>query len=663
MISSKTHRTLALAGFLGLVVITGAYYLWHKPITPEFVLSAGRAAWQILVGGAILLLAGSIGARLLPLEHNPHLVRLFFQASLGLGLLSLLIFILGVSTGFHTWILAGVLVVGQLFLLRSGLRWLSGWKDLLDLWQRSAGPGKAIGFGTGLVLLMTLVTALAPPLKFDALVYHLALPRLYLQAGRLVYTPEIMFWGMPQGGEMLFVWASSLSGSSAGAVLGWWVGLITLVGLFGFVEGHLGLRAAWISLAALLSGFTLSTSLAWGYVDWFAMLFGLGFLIAIHSWRTTGERGWLILAGLFAGFAFGVKYTAGVLFLAGLVMVISSKKIVWNLSTRIREATVYSAAAAAPALPWLAKNWVAAGNPFYPLFFPAGAMDAVRLAQYQGGQAWGGWPDVLFLPIRATLLGIELAPGYSASIGPLLLGLGLLFLLPAPGLSQKTKEIVRSAAWIVLPVLVLWAIAGRFTGYLLQTRLYFCIFPALAVLAAGGFRNLALYRISGVRLGRVATVLVLLVFGLNVMEAGLYSIRQGAFEVVLGLKPQEGYLSDNLGWYGPAMQAVRELPEGSRALMLWETRSLYCLPGCEPDEIIDRWAHDLYKKGNPDAVLEDWMNQGFTHLLYYKAGAEFLRQAEGHTGDQFWPALDSLLAGLDSPVEFGEAYELYSLRP
>jgi hypothetical protein len=124
------------------------------------------------------------------------------------------------------------------------------------------------------------------------------------------------------------------------------------------------------------------------------------------------------------------------------------------------------------ALPWLLKNILAIGNPFYPLLFPAGAMTASRLEFYQGGQAWGNWSDLLVLPFRATYVGRDNSPGYGASIGPIFLGLGLISLLAIRGRDDWIRQGLRTAASITLPGLLIWAILGRFTSYLLATRLY-----------------------------------------------------------------------------------------------------------------------------------------------------------------------------------------------
>jgi hypothetical protein len=175
--------------------------------------------------------------------------------------------------------------------------------------------------------------------------------------------------------------------------------------------------------------------------------------------------------------------------------------------------------------------------------------------------------------------------------------------------------------------------------------------------------------IPGVRLGRIAAFLIALVLGLNTFEIGVQALQQSTPNSVLGLKPVENFLAENLGWYAPAMQAVRQLPEGQRALLLWEPRSLYCLPRCDPDEVLDRWKRQRYPASSSvpvgnEAILSDWRSAGYTHLLYYRAGADFIRQ-EGRLAytQADWQALDALLDGLPLVQDFSGAYALYALTP
>lgn len=95
--------------------------------------------------------------------------------------------------------------------------------------------------------------------------------------------------------------------------------------------------------------------------------------------------------------------------------------------------------------------------------------------------------------------------------------------------------------------------------------------------------------------------------------------------------------------------------------MLWEARSLYCLPNCEPDEIIDRWYHDRKIYGGAASILEHWRAQGYTHLLDYKLGSDNRRAESKRFTPEDWEEMDLLLGGLKVVERYGNAYILYSL--
>ncbi len=660
-------RTLLLGTFavLWLLFVMVAYAATHKPFDATFLLAFSLALWRVALAAGTLAVAGGVGRRLLG-DLDDDLApptRLAFQAALGLGLLGLGVFALGVVGLWHPLALAAALLLTGLLVRREIVRWGRDWRGLRPLWEGGGALGRALALGSAFLLLCTLTTALAPPLKWDALTYHLTLPRAYLLAGRLVYVPEIMHWGMPQQTEMLYTLAMALGGAEAAATLGWAIGALTLVGLLGFAAQRLSPRAAWVTLAALLAGGTLSASLAWAYVEWPLMLYGLATLIALVRWREGHTRRALLLAGLFGGFALATKYTAGMLFLFGAALTL------WDALSRRRslrgafgDAARFLGLGALVAAPYLAKNALATGSPFYPLLFPAGAMDSFRLEYYQGGAPWGTWLDALLLPWSVTFLGREGGVGPSASIGPLLLGLGALAWVGARGGDARRREMIGVAALFTLGGFLLWAVVSRFSSLLIQTRLYVAFFPAWALLAGAGFEAVAARRVPGLRFGRLLAALVLLAFGLNLIETATQTLRRGAPNVLLGLSAPEAYRTRNLGAHEAAMAALRALPPDSRTLMLWETRALSCWPRCDPDEVIDRWYADVRRYRSPARVLQAWREAGYTHLLLYLDGAAFVREHDPRLTPDDWANLDALLDSLPAPQVIEGTYALYTLE-
>ncbi len=646
-----------------LLLVISLYYAGHKPFSLATILRFAIAAWQIIVSFMVLALGGGLGKRLIrSYEINP-LAMLMLQSATGLGLVSIGIFIISSLIGINRYLCWIIALMLALFLWRETLAWVSGWRALIPVWAASGRFGKALGFGILSLLLCALVISLAPPARFDALVYHLTLPKIYLSSGDVGYIPEIMFWGMPQIGEMLFAWSMGLAGNETATVLGWWVGVLALCGLIGYTADRFGGSAGWVAATALMGGYTMTKLLSSGYVEWFSILFGVGVIIAFDVWWNLGDRAGLVWAGVISGFAMGTKYTGGVLFIAGVGVV-----LVYSRYTKIgfRKLLINLAAFMIPAIlvlsPWLVKNLLATGNPLYPLLFPAGSMDRFRLETYQL-PPWGDWKDIMLLPIRATIGGFEGAPGYSASISPLLLALAPFSLLGYKNRTDKQRIAILISVILGIIGMLVWLLASRFSGFLIQTRMYFGIFPAYAVLVGAGYQALAEIRLPGLRLGRVVAVLVSVVLGFNILQVATELVNGGALAVLFNVETPEDYLNDNLGWYYPAAKAIRDLPDGSRVLLLWEPRSFYCQPKCVPDEVLDKWRHARQMVGEPGEVLESWRDDGYTHLLYNRFGANFIRSDDARYNNADWVAFDDLLARLNAPVEFGSAYELYSLLP
>ncbi len=76
-----------------------------------------------------------------------------------------------------------------------------------------------------------------------------------------------------------------------------------------------------------------------------------------------------------------------------------------------------------------------------------------------------------------------------------------------------------------------------------------------------------------------------------------------------------------------------------------------------------RWKHDLAIRQTPDAILNFWQSSGYTHLLYYRLGANFVRSSDVRYTVADWQSLDVLLSNLSPPMtDYGAAYTMYRLK-
>ena len=79
----------------------------------------------------------------------------------------------------------------------------------------------------GLLVLLSIGSALAPAFANDALVYHLAVPKAFLQAGGLGHLPNNIYSLFPQQIEMLYLFALALGSDSLAQLTG--LGIVFLL--------------------------------------------------------------------------------------------------------------------------------------------------------------------------------------------------------------------------------------------------------------------------------------------------------------------------------------------------------------------------------------------------------------------------------------------------
>ncbi|HNQ24610.1 MAG TPA: hypothetical protein PKK06_16120 [Phycisphaerae bacterium] len=442
---------LVVVGTLAGVVAVSRY-------TALCVLLDGLAAVLVL-GPAVL--AGLWLVPWRPAAGLPLRWHLLLGATLGTGALSLLTLGLGIAG-----LLQRGLWVGVLFLLTvAGLVRL---RALLHAHARrvpsapvtESGDPDALGSSRYLWLLICpfLIIALlaathAPGFLwreegygYDALEYHLQMPKEYRAAGRIGYAPHNVYANFPANVEMLYLLGMLLMDGDVDAGVAAHMIHLALAGL--------AVLAAWVvgrdvsPRAGLVSGVTLATT-GWlpylsglAYVENGMLLYGIAavglVLRALRGERTAeaerpavGRYRQLAVAGVLAGLACGCKYTA-VAFVALPVVLAAALAGRGALRGRAVGVVVCGSAALLAFAPWLVKNAVLTGNPAFPLangLFRAEppGWGAEETARWQGGHALK--PDERHLGTRLTALWTHLAGDRDQRFGPLVLLLGLVGVL------------------------------------------------------------------------------------------------------------------------------------------------------------------------------------------------------------------------------------------
>jgi 4-amino-4-deoxy-L-arabinose transferase-like glycosyltransferase len=308
--------------------------------------------------------AAALGRRLTwRLAYADSLEALFFSTSLGLGVLGSLIFLLGLLRLLYTQVMlaliTAVLVVSFRVWRRLIVR-LTG--RLRSSWIGSRRPWLA--FILGLVMVPTLLLALYPPTEWDTTLYHLPYAQAFSEEHRLLFLPDLRFPVFPQLNEMLFVFTFLLADDVATHFVELTAMFLTALGLAAW-GGRISSQRSGLWAAALWLGNPLVVWLGTSaYVDAGLTLFVTSALYAWTRWRATQDSHWIVLAGLFAGFAAASKYTG--LFFVVLLLVQASFETVRR--RRFKPVLAFLLAAVVACGPTYAWIVYLTGNPVFPFY-------------------------------------------------------------------------------------------------------------------------------------------------------------------------------------------------------------------------------------------------------------------------------------------------------
>jgi hypothetical protein len=331
-----------------------------------------------LLAFALLAVTAWMAGRLV-LRRLEGLEGLAVSTALGLSLLAHAVFALGAL---------GLLTRSSLIILVAGIHLLGlpVWREVGWRWSWKVVPGLVLAAAPLFVL------ALYPPTAFDETLYHLPYAREFARAGGIPFLPELRYPIFPQLAEMLFTGMLLLAGDVATHLVQLLATLVTAALLISW-----GGRSGWVAAAAFLGNPIVVHLAGTAYVEPALTLFVTASVYALERWRETRVRSWLILLGVFAGSAAGVKYL-GLFFVGAALAALLPAGRLRDLAVAM-PATM--TAALAVLLPWYGRLLLHTGNPlfpFYPQIFGANPWfpDPVSRTLAERASAWVQFPwDVL----------------------------------------------------------------------------------------------------------------------------------------------------------------------------------------------------------------------------------------------------------------------------
>ena len=222
-----------------------------------------------------------------------------------------------------------------------------------------------------LQVLVNVVGALGPELAFDALWYHLTLPKLYLEYHSIFFIPGglLYYSAMPKLIEMLYVGALAFGSDIFAKLIHFSFGLLTLVVLYSVSRRFLSKTLSLLVIVLFYSNLVVGWMSITAYVDLGRTFFELMAFWAFFIWYEKREKRWLLISSLMLGFAISSKLLALGSILIFLILIIyislEQKRKLKNLLVSL---FAYLSICLLVPLPWFIFSFIHTGNPVYPFF-------------------------------------------------------------------------------------------------------------------------------------------------------------------------------------------------------------------------------------------------------------------------------------------------------
>ena len=620
-LSAGKKLSLVAVSILWIFTVYLLFYRIQKPFTVDTFLAFADSLLNIALALFILLLGTALGQRLLKgLSFASLGESLIFSAGIGLGILSLLTLGLGLLGLLYPWLFYALSLGLALLLLPQILSLLKG----ATQFRLPSRPPLFIGLYLVATLSLSFLLALAPPISFDALLYHLVGPKLYIQEHRIWAVDNFALYH-PSLVEMLFTWGMLLKGDIVAKLIHYLYGLLAGAAIFLLAKRYLSSKIGWWSLALVWSMPMVWVVMGWAYTDLGLVLYEVLAFFALLNWLRFKEGKWLLLSGALSGFAMGVKYTAFVVPLSlALLILYQGVRERQRASSLFRSLFLFALPALLVASPWYLRNLYLVGNPFYPFIFGGKDWDHFLSRWYeQPGTGLGLSWRIIALPLTVTL-GTQDGTFYDGRTGPLLLALLPLLLLARLTPRDEKRTVVNYLLFLFLAQFAFWTWGVVRSQSLFQARL---LLPGLVFLCIALAQSIeeSDFRWPQFSLARFVTAVVVLALSLNLVTQAMEFLANNPLLYLAGVQRREKYLENNLGDYYRAMDYINEnLPDSAEIQFLWEPRTYYCQREAHPDAILGSFKHLVFLEGKAEGIVEHWREAGITHVLFRKSALDIL---------------------------------------
>lgn len=448
-----------------------------------------------------------------------------------------------------------------------------------------------IGTALLMILVIEFILNLTPPIARDALIHHLAVPKLWLKHGGFYELTWANFSYYPMNIDLLYIIPLYFKKDFLANFIHMSFGLGTALLIYTYLKNKISTIAGLLGMLIFLSTPIVVRLSTQAYVDLGMAFFTTASLLAFIRYRDGNFSNfkWLLISALMMGLALGTKYNALIVwfFLSASMIFLYARdtKQQWHALTR---GLIFLLVSLLIFSPWLIKNAFLTGNPFYPLF--QGIFNVKTLATQEGiysmvsGQTSRGifqfremmygesiW-ETLLIPIRYFFQGQDNVHRYfDGVLNPMLIILSPFALM--------NKALYRDKLFLTSFTVFFLLVAT----FLDQTRIRYIlpVVPILSILTAIGLIHILNWTtgVSATLRILVITLLILICTGLmtqNFIYIKNYYQSISPTNYIIGKESKDQFIARHTIGYEAMKYINTHTPENARIrLILFAGRGYY----------------------------------------------------------------------------------------
>ena len=494
-----------------------------------------------------------------------------------------------------------------------------------------------------LLLCMEIILNLTPPISRDALIHHLAVPKLWLKHGGIYEIPWANYAYYPMNIDLLYVLCLYLNNDIAPKFIHLVFGLGTGLLIYAYIKAKFDRNWGLLGILIFISTpivIWLSTS---AYVDLGMTFFTTASVLSFIKWRNSAYKDikWFFISSFGMGIAVGSKYNALIaLFIINMLLILCHARDTRRQMLSLRYGVLFFVVTALVASPWYLKNYLQTGNPFYPLFDTfinslhhhsiqqsfyqqavekTGRVSFFKMREIMYGESL--W-ETLLIPIRMFFQGKDTGYQYfQGSLNPI-----LIVFLPFAFLNKRYgKDKIFFLSFTVIFIFMAYFLTAKQVRYILPVIPFLSIFAVMGVKSVMDKTKDETFLSSlqlGEKIKKIARVLliivsvILLIFNWVYLKNRIKIIQP--FPYVMGKETREAFLRRHLLHYDTVEYINNNLPMDAQIFTIFLGQRGYYLDRAYQNESsfgMNTLQNLIDSSSDENKFKEYLRSMGITHIL------------------------------------------------